>query len=238
MEDEFFLHPIAIEETLDEIKTAVEERARALPEERNVRKKLDGWVLGITELQTKAAHIQQHIIPQVRRDLQFDFEDSNLILRVMVDGTAKDMFSDMLKEFPETRHPELRKSIYEFSKLPGKVESLAYLGNAALLLAAVHHLWASDTTPSKAMLDQKGQPFKDKKYQAQLERKWMLYENTIGFDHKPRSNIDKENHDRSTLVEAVFGLLYIKGGLDAVIKAMPLFLEEPDIKRELGSSRT
>lgn len=57
MEDEFFLHPIAIEETLDEIKTAVEEMARTLPEERNVRKKLDGWVLNITELQTKATYI-------------------------------------------------------------------------------------------------------------------------------------------------------------------------------------
>jgi len=144
----------------------------------------------------------------------------------------------MLSEFPETRHPNLRKSIYKLSELPGETESLAYLGNATLLLAAVHHLWASDTAPTKAMLDQKGQPFKDKKHQAQLERKWRLYENTIGFDRKPRSNIDEENHDRSTLVEAVFGLLYIKGGLAAVIKAMPLFLEEPDIKRELKPSYT
>jgi 23S rRNA maturation mini-RNase III len=237
MEDEFFLHPIVIEETLNEIKTAVEERARALPEERNVRKKLDGWVLDITELQTKATYIQQHIIPQIRRDLQFIFEDPNRILRVMVDGTAKSMFLEMLKEFPETRHPKLRKSIYEMSKLPDEVESLAYLGNAALLLAAAHHLWTSNT-PSKGTLDQMSQQFKDKKYQAQLERKWRLYENTIGFDHKPRSNIDEENHDRSTLVEAVFGLLYIKSGLDAVIKAMPLFLEGPDIKRELGPSHT
>lgn len=129
----------------------------------------------------------------------------------MVDGTAKDMFFDMLKEFPETRHPKLRKSIYELSELPEETESLAYLGNAVLHLAAVHHLWTSDTTPSKAMLDQKSQSFKDRKYQAPLEKKWGLYENTIGFDHKPRSNIDKKNHDRSTLVEAVFGLLYIKG---------------------------
>lgn len=238
MEGEFFLHPTTIEETLDEINTAVEERAKALPEERTVRKKLDGWVLGTTELQTKVAYIQQHIIPQVNRDLQFDFEDSNLILRVMVDGTAKGMFLEMLKEFPETRHPDLRKSIYELSELPGETESLAYLGNAALLLAAVHHLWASDTVPSKAMLDQKSQPFKDKKYQAQLERKWMLYENTIGFDRKPRSNIDEENHDRSTLVEAVFGLLYIKGGLDAVIKAIPLFLRDSDVKKELEPPHT
>ncbi|WP_214041022.1 hypothetical protein [Methanoculleus sp.] len=237
MEDKFFLHPIAIEEILDEIKAAAEERARALPEERNVRKKLDGWVLDITELQTKVTYIQQRIIPQISRDLQFDFGDPDLILRIMVDGTAKGMFWEMLSEFPEKRYPKLRKSIRAMSEFPGEAESLAYLGNAALLLAATHHLWVSNT-PSKAALDQKSQPFKDKKYQALLEKRWMLYENTIGFDHKLRSNIDEENHDRSTLVEAVFGLLYIKGGLDAVIKAMPLFLREPDVKKELDPSHT
>jgi len=48
----------------------------------------------------------------------------------------------------------------------------------------------------------------------------MLSDGIVGLEHDPHQNETTKMHYKGTFIEAIFGILFPEGGLDAVMNAM------------------
>lgn len=97
---------------------------------------------------------------------------------------------------------------------------LALIGDAAISLALVQILWQPNIS-NVGELTIKRAEFASNENLARICDKWDLYDHRIHFDPNKYDTKDvKINHVKGTIVEALFGVIYIENGLDQVISSI------------------
>jgi len=93
---------------------------------------------------------------------------------------------------------------------------LALLGDAAIDMAILHHIWkprASDV----GYLTERRSGLVSNEHLSKKCDEWRLYENRIHFD-PPTPTKSEMEHIKGTLVEAFYGVIYIEMGFRKVLE--------------------
>jgi len=171
--------------------------------------KMMRWVKQLTSILSLIARIKDSLRPKLEKVLEVSLHKNELLLVAMFQPSTKNLFLEMTDEFP-SKQEELKHLV----ALSEMAEALALVGDAAISLAALHNIWQSKSV-DVGVLTQKRSDIVNNEHMAELCDKWGLYEHRIHFDPHAVSKSEME-HDKGTLLEAIYGIVYIEHGLEKI----------------------
>ncbi|KAF5037234.1 hypothetical protein DSECCO2_566780 [anaerobic digester metagenome] len=99
--------------------------------------------------------------------------------------------------------------------------ALAWIGDAALKIGLLPAIWDPDIAKAGVLTGNR-KAYDRNSNLARLCDRWGLYEHRIHFDPDTPRSTRKVDHVKGTLVESVFGILFLREGLKGVASATEL----------------
>ena len=182
--------------------------------------KFDRWVVQLNSILDQISTSEQNIIPLISKDLGFPFKNKNLFFTAMLQPSLKNTFDEIKIHF--RKEPESiisKKKLDELSACSDTGKSLAWIGDTVIKYALLLKIWQPGITPEE--LHNRRQSLETNVNLSILCDRWKLFEYRIHLDppYPKQATIDKT---KGTLVEAIYGVLYIEKEIDGVQEALPL----------------
>ncbi|MHA1959103.1 MAG: ribonuclease III domain-containing protein [Candidatus Thorarchaeota archaeon] len=153
--------------------------------------------------------------PEVQNILGLIIEETELFQIVMFQPSTKNLFLEIKTQYltdsalPLTeRQMDFLISISELAKV------IALVGDGAISMAVLHQLWSPESDKVGGMTQRRAEAVSNENLARVCDR-WKLYEHRIHFD-PPTPTKSEIEHIKGTLVEAVYGIIYVEKGLDGV----------------------
>ncbi|MCK4279562.1 MAG: hypothetical protein KAW94_03195 [Candidatus Thorarchaeota archaeon] len=204
------LEHVHIEKKLASLLTEVKGAKENVPSQ-NTRLlgKTMRWITQLTGMQSSIDRVKDSLRPKLEEVLGVSLHKNELLLVALFQPSTKNLFLEMIDEFP-SKQEELKHLV----ALSEMAEALALVGDAAISLAALHHVWQPKSIDA-GVLTQRRSDIVNNEHMAELCDNWGLYEHRIHFDPHSVSKSEME-HDKGTLLEAIYGIVYIEQGLEKV----------------------
>ncbi len=202
--------PIHIEEKLNLLFKRVRATQRATPEN-NTRllTKIDRWFQDMDYIQKCLERIREDLIPDLERRLGLDFVNYELIQVAMFQPSTKNIFLELETQYRGSEEDPLGEEGFAImTNLSEMAKVLALVGDAVISSAVIQHLWEPHLGNAGQITQRKAEIVSNESM-AKLCDIWKLYENRIHFDPDTPSKSEIE-HDKGTLVEAIYGIIYIE----------------------------
>lgn len=202
--------PIHIEEKLNLLFKRVRATQRATPEN-NTRllTKIDRWFQDMDYIQKCLERIREDLIPDLERRLGLDFVNYELIQVAMFQPSTKNIFLELETQYRGSEEDPLGAEGFAImTNLSEMAKVLALVGDAVISSAVIQHLWEPHLGNAGQITQRKAEIVSNESM-AKLCDIWKLYENRIHFDPDTPSKSEIE-HDKGTLVEAIYGIIYIE----------------------------
>lgn len=167
------------------------------------------WITQLASMLSSIDRVKDSLRLKLEEVLELPLHKNELLLVAMFQPSTKNLFLEMIDEFP-SKQEELKHLV----ALSEMAEALALVGDAAISLAALHHVWQPKSIDA-GVLTQKRSDIVNNEHMAKLCDNWGLYEYRIHFDPHAVSKSEME-HDKGTLLEAIYGIVYIEQGLEKV----------------------
>ncbi len=199
----------------DVIRVISETRTTTLNEHTRAYEKFMRWESQLRTIQRSVKFIESELKSHLEGILDVSLGDGELLTIGLFQPSTKNLFLELQAEFCNNDHGEIDcKMLSSFVMMSEFGKSLALVGDAAISLAILDYLWTPDVIEVGKLTQRRAELVSNENL-AELCDMWHLYENRINFDPPvaKRSEID---HDKGTLVEAVYGIVYILHGLHAV----------------------
>ena len=181
------------------------------------REKLERLISQIKYMEETIQKIKNNKISEIEKNFDYKFIEPNLIVLAFFQPETKSLFTDLKNQ------PFLKEKNFDFEpylNLDEAAKVLALIGDSAINLAITHILWEPDIS-NTGELTNKRSAFVSNKNMAKLCDKWGLFDFRLGSTRDPNnSNEEKIEHAKGTMVEALFGVLYIECGLEKVISSI------------------
>ncbi|MFW9962243.1 MAG: ribonuclease III domain-containing protein [Candidatus Sifarchaeia archaeon] len=202
--------PIHIEEKLNMLFKRVRATQRATPEN-NTRllTKIDRWFQDMDYIQKCLERIREDLVPDLERRLGLDFVNYELIQVAMFQPSTKNIFLELETQYRGSEEDLLGEEGFAImTNLSEMAKVLALVGDAVISSAVIQHLWEPHLG-SAGQITQRKAEIVSNESMAKLCDIWKLYEYRIHFDPDTPSKSEIE-HDKGTLVEAIYGIIYIE----------------------------
>jgi len=191
--------------------------------DKNTRSLMMKWLEQFTFVLRQLDNIQERIIPVLEADLKYEFRESMLVACSLIQSSVKSPFVEIKTHLEINGDKTLKEEDFSnIFSIGATSEVLALIGDAVLDLAVAQYLWKD--YPEVGLLTKRRADLVCNENLARLCEKWDLYENRIHFDQMPPSTNRTLNHIKGGLVEAVFGVVYLEGGLSPVLNQVPLLV--------------
>jgi len=173
------------------------------------------WSRQLSQILKALEKIQTRLKPRLEAELCVSIEEPELLQVAMFQPSTKNLFSELkVQLFMDKRSPLDRDDYEVLVSLSEIAQSLALVGDAAISMAVLHHIWRP-----KAMdvgtLTQRRADIVSNEHLAKVCDSWGLYEQRIHFDPSSAGKSEMD-HDKGTLVESVFGIVYLEHGFRKV----------------------
>lgn len=184
------------------------------------RQKFNKWVKEFDQILEQIGKIETIVSPKLKVDLGYPFTDGNLVLNALFQPSAKKIFSEIKKEFNS-----LSSFIVSYDDLEllescsDRANTLAWIGDASIKYAISSKIWKLDISTED--LNDTRKMYENNENFSLLCDRWQLFQSRINLDpedEKPTSAYKI----KGTLVEAIFGVIYIEKGLKGVEEALYL----------------
>ncbi len=176
--------------------------------------KLARWEKDLKVVSSGVVMIQTDLTQQLVEKLGLTL-DRNLLAVAMFQPSTKNLFLEIHSHyFQDTARGEECEHAKTMMLLSDLAKVLALVGDAALSMAVLHHLW-KPTAREVGQLTQRRADIVSNENLAAICDAWGLYQNRIHFD-PPTTTKSEMEHVKGTLLESVMGVLYLKHGLDGV----------------------
>ncbi len=218
------LDDVDIEDKLRRISTSLETDLENTPKQ-NTRtiSRIRRWLKQLDYVSDALKQITEKLMPILEKDLQCKFSDSELLQIVMFQPSTRNLFMEIRVHFRDISIQPVDQEDYEnLEALSDMGEVLAMLGDAVISIAVLHHLWR-ERTAEAGEITQKRAEIVSNENMAELCDKWGLYKMRIHFDPKTSTKSEME-HIKGTLLEAVYGILYINEGFEKIISTVQLLM--------------
>ena len=211
-------NPIHIEERLDRLSKTVEKTRKETPKN-NTRllMKIERWLSDIGSIQESLKRIREDLVPYLEGVLGISFEKKELFQVAMFQPSTKNIFMELETQYRRSKDDPLGADGFaEMINLGEMSKVLALVGDAVISSAVLQHLWEPHLADAGRITQQKAEIVSNE-HMAKLCDKWNLYEYRIHFDPDTASKSEM-NHDKGTLLEAVYGIIYLEHEYKMVLK--------------------
>ncbi len=182
--------------------------------------KTNKWINDLVKIRNGINNVNSFLLPLLEKKFG-TIPEPDILLAALFQPSVRNIFSELKTYYEDIENPPvLEDHLSDLEELGEVGKTLALVGDAALALAVLPYVWESEIA-KVGNLSEKRSEYVSNKHLASICDRWGLYDARIHFD--PKTPTKKEmNHVKGTLVESIFGILYLYGGLDAVHKAIPL----------------
>ena len=144
--------------------------------------------------------------------------NKEFFLTAMFQPSTKNLFLEIAAEYQREGAPISTYDLEHLVSLSEAAKVIALLGDAAVSMAVLYHIWQPNVVDVGKLTQSKANIVSNENM-AGLCDKWGLYKHRIHFDPAvpSKSEID---HDKGTLVEAVYGIIQMEYGFEKVMKAI------------------
>ncbi len=169
--------------------------------------------------------IQKELIPKLEEIFKLEFRTPELVMLSLCRPSIRNIYQDMERHFNYQKSNPLKLDEYkELASSGDAADVLALIGDAALDLSVVQTLWDSSlATAGRLTKRRAGMVANDNL--ARICDEWNLYEFRLNRLHDPSEKNAKPKtiqHEKGTLVEAVYGVIYLEFGFEELIRTIPL----------------
>ena len=202
--------PIQIEEKLDILYRTVQATQSKTPNN-NTRllTKLDRWLQEIGLIQEALERIRKDLVPKLEDILELEFKNKELFQVAMFQPSTKNIFLELETQYRRSKNNPLDSDGFaELINLSEMAKVLALVGDAVISSAVLQHLWEPHLGDAGRITQTKADIVSNE-HMSKLCDRWGLYEYRIHFDPETPSK-SEINHDKGTLLEAVYGIIYIE----------------------------
>ena len=188
-------------------------------------RKLDLFLNELKNLIETIDKIQQKLIPQLEKILRIKFPTPELILIALSRPSIRTNYEQIEEHFQKYPPNPLKSDEYsELASSGDAANVLALIGDAVLDLAVVQSLWDSSLATA-GDLSCKRIDLVSNMNLAKVCDEWKLYEYRLQRHHLPTKQLSKEEtieHEKATLVEAIYGVIYLEFGFEELVRTVPL----------------
>jgi 23S rRNA maturation mini-RNase III len=169
----------------------------------------------LSDICRKWSRVQEHCIPQIGCATSYTFSHPSLFRTVFLYREICNFFNKIAQ--PRKNPGEVsnldKTELKEMLKVSKDLFALAFIGDAALDLAVLDRTLYDNETgiPTKSFLDKQRRNHTGNIPLTRLWKALELYDEKILLPH-PEDN----EKTTGTYMEAVFGIIYLEGGLEAV----------------------
>lgn len=220
--------PVGIDEKLRALLEIVRTTEALTPRE-NTRLlgKTTRWIHGLESIITSLSIIHVSLAPRLERVLELPMVGNELLSVVMFQPSTRNLFLEIGIHYRDTRTVSVKPETFtDLASLSDIAKVLALVGDAAISMAVLHHLWRPSLS-NAGLLTQRRAELVSNEHLAWLCDRWGLYEQRIHFD-PPSSTKSEIDHIKGTLFESLYGIVYVEFGLDEV-KRLIHHLEAPPV---------
>ena len=216
--------PIGLEKTLRELVRVIQDVESTTPSNSiRMLRKTKKWRKQLAEVINSLDKIRIGLKPRLERALDVSIEELELLQVAMFQPSTKNLFSEIEIQFANDERCPFEKEEYTVLMTLSEIaQSLALVGDAAISIAVLHHIWTSKAL-DVGTLTRRRADIVNNEHLAKVCDSWGMYEQRIHFD--PTSPSEAEmNHDKGTLVEAIYGIVYIEHGFKTVKTLIPTLM--------------
>jgi dsRNA-specific ribonuclease len=187
------------------------------------REKFKKWVLAFEKIFRQISLFDKNVLPVIETDLNYPFFNRDLVLTAIMQPSVKNPFSEIKKQFGNESEFVISQSDLDLLERCSDVSgSLAWMGDAAIHYAISKNIWEPEITMEE--LDKKRKSLESDDNLSKLCDTWKLYDNRIHFD-PPVPKHATINEIKGTLVEAIYGVIFIEQGFEGVQEAIDLIYQ-------------
>jgi ribonuclease-3 len=218
--------PIGLEDTLKELVNIVREVEVSTPSNSTrMLRKIKKWNQQLSDVIDSLVKIQTKLKPRLEKALGVSIKDKELLQVAMFQPSTKNLFSELQVQLSMDKRSPLEREDYDvLVSLSEIAQSLALVGDAAISIAVLHHIWQPKAT-DVGTLTQRRADIVSNEHLAEVCDSWGLYKQRIHFDPDSPSKSEM-NHDKGTLVEAICGIVYIEHGFSKVKELIPVLIAQ------------
>jgi hypothetical protein len=210
-----------IEEKLGVLQTGIAVKRENLPASAaHDAVKMERWEDGIASILRAIGGIRTDVQPAVEADLGCGIKNGEMFILAFFQPSTRNLFSEIAVHFQS--HPGCALTTADLEtlvRIPDAAATLAWIGDAALKIGVLPEIWTPHMREAGLLTDRR-KAYDSNANQAILCDRWRLYEHRIHLD-PPVASGDPV-HVKGTLVESIFGTIFLQGGLRAVAGAARL----------------
>lgn len=216
-EQKIIWRSVHIENRLDTLTQVLEKTRRKTPENQTrLHGKVDRWLEQIEEINERIRYIKKTLTPKLERTLDLKIRNKEILPAAMFQPSTKNLFLELEIQYQGNDDPFTDGGFKALISLSESAKRFALLGDAAISMAVIYHLWQT-VSEDVGKLTQDKSNIVSNEHMANLCDKWGLYEHRIHFDPETPSK-GEILHDKGTLVEAVYGIVQMEHGFEHVLK--------------------
>jgi len=206
-------------------KTIQQEKDEIPEDHLSKNRKLQGFLDQLSHILDKMSKIQKELIPKLEDIFKLEFRTPELVMISLCRPSIRNIYQDMEKHFNYQKNNPLEIDEYkELASSGDAANVLALLGDAALDLSVVQTLWDSSlATVGRLTKIRAGIVANDNL--AKVCDEWNLYDFRLNRLNDPLETNAKPKtiqHEKGTLVEAIYGVIYLEFGFEELIRTIPL----------------
>lgn len=204
------------------IQNELKKRLDVLPDDNlNERKRVSIWLNKINEINEKIEYIFNIKIKDIEKELKYEFQTPELIVISFFQPSGCKLFQELNDYFNNKQIKSILESEFNtFIYLSDAAKVLALIGDAVLDLAIIQILWDPNISKVGDLTIQRSN-FVSNENLSKICDKWNLYEHRIHFDQSyPKISKKKIFSVKGTMMESIFGVIYIESGLDCIISSI------------------
>lgn len=200
------------------------EKENTPPEHLKKFRTLQLFVDELTHLITTMKKIREELIQTLEKNLRIKFKTPEMVMLALSRPSIRNIYEDLEIFFEGKEKNPLRSLEYKSLASSGDASNtLALIGDAALDLAIVETFWDSSLTTA-GELTKKRSNFVSNENLSKVCDDWNLYDYRLKRLKAPADIKTKEatvEHEKATLVEALFGVIYLELGFDELLRTVP-----------------
>lgn len=203
---------------LPSIVKQLENQKNNLPENhKKERKKLTNWINQINAINKEIQNIKGNKIPLLEKNIKCTFKDTDLVVISFIQPSFKKLFEELEIYY---QNIGIKHNFEPYLYLDQAAKVLAFIGDAAIDLALVQVLWQPNISSVGDLSVQRSEIAANKNL-AKACDKWKLYDSRIPkVPNNSKTKKETINHTKGTIIEALFGVIYMESGLEKIISSV------------------
>lgn len=188
-------------------------------------RKIQRFVDELEYLVKTLTEIREELIPSIEKFFRLEFPTPELIYLAMSRPGIKKIFEDLHIFFDRIGNSVFNNDEFkDLSSCGDAGDVLALIGDSAIDLAVVETLWDSSLSTTGELTIKRGKIVRNKNLAIICDRMNI-------YDYRLKKLLDNSsqnsktstiNHEKGTLIEALYGVIYLEFGFEEILRTVPL----------------